>query len=205
MPYKIIGYFVALLAVARAGIIGSGAAAVAVTQQPAATVIRAENYDSHPRYSFGYGVADSLTGDNKAQEEIRNGDVVEGSYSLIEPDGVRRVVSYAADPVNGFNAIVQRDRGVTLKTAAVAAAHPVVAPSVLAAPAAIRPQTVFLGAPLARQPLISGSTLAATNVVAANSGLLGVRVGLGLGSGSLYGTQTVVADGYGSGGVVKIH
>jgi hypothetical protein len=66
-------------------------------------------------------------------------------------------------------------------------------------------QTAVLGAPLVRQPLISGSTLAATNVVAANSGLLGVGVGLGLGSGSLYGTQTVVADGYGSGGVVKIH
>lgn len=49
-------------------------------------------------------------GDNKAQEETRNGDVVQGSYSLIEPDGSRRVVSYAADPVNGFNAIVQKDR-----------------------------------------------------------------------------------------------
>lgn len=67
-------------------------------------------------------------------------------------------------------------------------------------------QTTFLGAaPLVRQPFISGSTLAATNVVAANSRLLGVGVGLGLGSGSLYGAHTVVADGYGSGGVVKIH
>lgn len=62
-------------------------------------------------------------------------------------------------------------------------------------------QTAVLGAPLVRQPLIPGSTLATTNVVAANSGLLGVRVGLG--SASLYGTQTVVADG--GYGVVKIH
>lgn len=59
---QIIGYFAALLAVARAGIIGPGAAAVAVAQQPAAAVIRAENYDSHPQYSFGYSVADGLTG-----------------------------------------------------------------------------------------------------------------------------------------------
>ncbi|XP_036146356.1 uncharacterized protein LOC105829426 isoform X2 [Monomorium pharaonis] len=154
MSYKIIGYFAALLAVVRAGIIGPGATAVAVAQQPAATVIRAENYDS-PRYSFEYSVADGLTGDNKAQEETRNGDAVHGSYSLIEPDGTRRVVSYAADPINGFNAVVQRDTpGITVKAAAVAAAAPlavatvrpvaVVTPSVIAAAApaavAVRPQ-----------------------------------------------------------------
>lgn len=67
-------------------------------------------------------------------------------------------------------------------------------------------QATVLSAPLVRQPFISGSTLAATNVVAANSGLVDLGVGLGLGrSGSIYGTQTVVADSYGSGSVVKIH
>ncbi|XP_020282730.1 larval cuticle protein A2B-like [Pseudomyrmex gracilis] len=215
-PLQIIGYFAALLAVARAGIIGPGAAAVAVAQQPAATVIRTENLDAHPRYSFGYSVADGLTGDNKAQEETRNGDVVQGSYSLIEPDGSRRVVSYAADPINGFNAVVQRDPSITLRTAAVAAApiaaaaavRPVVAPASLitaAAPAvvAVRPQAI-LSVPLVRQPIHApGSTVAATNVVAANSGLIGLR--LGVRSGSVYGTHAVVADGYGSGSVVKIH
>ncbi|KAL6441123.1 hypothetical protein ACFW04_003449 [Cataglyphis niger] len=142
MSYKIIGYFVTLLAVARAGITGPGAAAVAVAQHPTPTIIRAENYNSHPRYSFGYSVADGLTGDNKAQEETRNGDVVEGSYSLIEPDGARRLVSYAADPINGFNAVVQRNPSITASAAA--SVHPVVAPSVITAAApvavAIRPQ-----------------------------------------------------------------
>ncbi|KAM0732380.1 Larval cuticle protein A2B [Formica fusca] len=194
MPYKIIGYFVALLAVARAGIIGPGAAAVAVAQQPAATVIRAENYNSHPRYSFGYSVADGLTGDNKAQEETRNGDVVEGSYSLIEPDGARRLVSYAADPINGFNAVVQRDPSITASAAA--AVHPVVAPSVIAAAApvavAIRPQATVL----VRQPFNSG----ATNIAAVNPGLLSLGVGLGVRSGSIYGTQTHVANV----GIVKV-
>nr|CAD7420511.1 unnamed protein product [Timema poppensis] len=52
---------------------------------------------------------DTLTGDSKAQEETRDGGVVRGSYSLIEPDGVRRTVNYYADPHNGFNAVVQRD------------------------------------------------------------------------------------------------
>lgn len=81
-------------------------------------------------------------GDNKAQEETRNGDVVQGSYSLIEPDGSRRVVSYAADPVNGFNAIVQKDPSVTVKTAAV---RPVVA----AAPALLARPTSVIAAPAA--------------------------------------------------------
>lgn len=71
--------------------------------------------------------------------------MVQGSYSLIEPDGGRRVVSYAADPVNGFNAVVQRDPAV--KTTAVAGAS-VVAPSVIAAAApvavAVRPQVIQL-------------------------------------------------------------
>ncbi|TGZ31933.1 Larval cuticle protein A2B, partial [Temnothorax longispinosus] len=203
----IIGYFAALLAVVRAGIVGPGATAVAVAQQPAATIIRAENYDS-PRYSFGYSVADGLTGDNKAQEETRNGDVVHGSYSLIEPDGSRRAVSYVADPINGFNAVVQRDPGITVRTAAPLAAAATVRPVIAAAapaPVAVRPQAIVVGAPLLRQPFISGSTLAASNVVAANSGLVGLGLGLGVRSGSLYGAQTVVANGYGSGSVVKIY
>lgn len=85
-------------------------------------------------------------GDNKAQEETRNGDVVQGSYSLIEPDGSRRVVSYAADPINGFNAVVQKDPSIAIKTAiaaapiapvAAAAVRPVVASPVLARPTSI--------------------------------------------------------------------
>ena len=33
------------------------------------------------------GVNDPLTGDNKHQKEERDGDVVRGEYSLVEPDG----------------------------------------------------------------------------------------------------------------------
>lgn len=52
---------------------------------------------------------DAVTGDSKAQYETRNGDIVRGSYSLIEADGTRRIVEYTADPINGFNAIVSRE------------------------------------------------------------------------------------------------
>ena len=45
------------------------------------------DFQSHPQYSFNYGVSDSLTGDHKSQSETRDGDVVKGHYSLVEADG----------------------------------------------------------------------------------------------------------------------
>ncbi|XP_067213019.1 larval cuticle protein A2B [Linepithema humile] len=66
-------------------------------------------YDPYPQYTYAYDVQDALTGDAKSQHESRNGDVVSGSYSLIEADGTRRIVEYTADPVNGFNAVVRRE------------------------------------------------------------------------------------------------
>ncbi|XP_034841212.1 larval cuticle protein A2B-like [Maniola hyperantus] len=59
--------------------------------------------------SFSYDVADPLTGDYKSQSETRVGGLVRGQYSLVDPDGTRRVVDYTADDVNGFNAVVRKD------------------------------------------------------------------------------------------------
>lgn len=67
------------------------------------------DYDHDPSYSYGYDVHDQLTGDSKSQHESRHGDVVHGSYSLIDPDGTKRTVDYTADPHNGFNAIVTKE------------------------------------------------------------------------------------------------
>ncbi|KAL1497019.1 hypothetical protein ABEB36_008050 [Hypothenemus hampei] len=67
-----------------------------------------EDYNAHPKYQFKYGVEDFHTGDYKTQEETRDGDVVRGSYTVAEPDGTLRIVHYAADPHNGFNAIVTK-------------------------------------------------------------------------------------------------
>ncbi|XP_044268765.1 uncharacterized protein LOC123013950 [Tribolium madens] len=64
---------------------------------------------AYPKYQYSYGVHDPHTGDHKAQEEIREGDVVKGSYSLAEPDGTIRVVKYTADDLNGFNAVVSKE------------------------------------------------------------------------------------------------
>nr|XP_023017004.1 larval cuticle protein A3A-like [Leptinotarsa decemlineata] len=74
-----------------------------------APILKAEQFDAHPQYKFEYGVQDSSTGDQKTQQEVRDGDVVKGTYSLVEPDGSKRTVDYTADPINGFNAVVRKE------------------------------------------------------------------------------------------------
>ena len=64
--------------------------------------------DDHPRYAFEYGVNDPHTGDAKEQREQRDGDVVKGQYSVVEPDGSVRTVDYVADWETGFHATVSK-------------------------------------------------------------------------------------------------
>ncbi|RLU22934.1 hypothetical protein DMN91_005212 [Ooceraea biroi] len=62
-----------------------------------APLAKLEEFDAVPQYSFAYDVQDAITGDSKAQYETRNGDIVRGSYSLIEADDWRtNVVLLAA-------------------------------------------------------------------------------------------------------------
>nr|AYA49965.1 cuticular protein 76 [Leptinotarsa decemlineata] len=139
MAFKLIA-FTACLAVAQAGIIPTAPLAYAAPiakvvaplayAAPVAKAVVSEEYDPHPQYNYAYDIQDGLTGDSKSQQESRDGDVVHGSYSLIDADGFRRTVDYTADPVNGFNAVVNREplvqKAVVAKVAApVAYAAPV--------------------------------------------------------------------------------
>ncbi|KAL1497018.1 hypothetical protein ABEB36_008049 [Hypothenemus hampei] len=67
-----------------------------------------QDFYAHPKYEYNYGVQDPHTGDHKTQHEVRDGDVVKGSYTVAEPDGTLRTVHYTADDHNGFNAVVER-------------------------------------------------------------------------------------------------
>ncbi|XP_013187150.2 uncharacterized protein LOC106132319 isoform X2 [Amyelois transitella] len=86
---------------------------VAYAQVPAAPVHysgyedRHVDYHAHPKYDYSYSVSDPHTGDHKTQHEVRDGDVVKGEYSLLQPDGTFRKVTYTADDHNGFNAVVK--------------------------------------------------------------------------------------------------
>ncbi|XP_057651049.1 cuticle protein 7-like [Diorhabda carinulata] len=71
--------------------------------------IGSEDYSAPAHYDFSYAVEDHQTGDIKSQQETREGDVVKGSYSLVEADGSKRIVEYTADAHNGFNAVVHRE------------------------------------------------------------------------------------------------
>ncbi|KAK5646343.1 hypothetical protein RI129_004807 [Pyrocoelia pectoralis] len=66
------------------------------------------NENGFPKYEFRYGVNDERTGDRHNQKEQRNGDSVQGEYSLQEPDGSTRTVKYSADGKRGFSAQVTR-------------------------------------------------------------------------------------------------
>lgn len=137
--------FAAVVAVVRAGIIGAplGAplaytapvarvasplvysAPIAKYAAPIAKAVVSDEYDPHPQYSYAYNIQDGLTGDSKSQHESRDGDVVTGSYSVVDPDGTKRTVDYTADPVNGFNAVVHKEPLVAKLAAPVAYTAPV--------------------------------------------------------------------------------
>ena len=50
-----------------------------------------------------------MTGDSKSRQESVDGDFVSGSYSVADPDGRIRTVTYTADAVHGFQAHVTYD------------------------------------------------------------------------------------------------
>ncbi|XP_049880882.1 larval/pupal rigid cuticle protein 66-like isoform X2 [Pectinophora gossypiella] len=86
--------------------------------------------------SFSYGVSDPHTGDVKGQHETRIGDSVVGQYSLLESDGTKRTVDYAADAHSGFNAVVRKDGLVHAPVVAAPIAHAAPIGSAHAAPLA---------------------------------------------------------------------
>ncbi|XP_073817981.1 larval cuticle protein A2B-like [Musca autumnalis] len=140
MAYK----FVIVLA-----FVAAASAAVVVPAAPVlAKAVELEEYDPLPQYKFGYNVQDGLSGDSKGHVEERNGDVVRGEYTLVDPDGLKRTVTYTADPINGFNAVVRREP--IAVAAPVVAAAPIVkaAPVVAAAP-------VVKAAPVVAAPYVA--------------------------------------------------
>ncbi|XP_030757895.1 cuticle protein 21-like [Sitophilus oryzae] len=153
----------ALATLARGGVIP--APAVLAAPQVLAKVSDA-TFDPNPQYSFAYDVQDALTGDSKSQIESRNGDIVQGQYSVAEPDGTRRIVDYVADPINGFNAVVRKAPlavAAPVVARAVAPAAPIVAAPapVLAARAVAAPAPFVAARALAPAPVLSARAVAA--------------------------------------------
>lgn len=66
-------------------------------------------HEAPANYEFNYEVHDQHTGDIKRQFEKAHDGKVSGQYSLLDADGLRRVVEYTADDHNGFQATVRRE------------------------------------------------------------------------------------------------
>ncbi|XP_001843510.2 larval cuticle protein A2B [Culex quinquefasciatus] len=190
MAFKFVT-FLALVAIAQAGVISSPAlttyaaapAPLSYTAPLAKTIVAApvaktivaapalaktvvaDEYDPNPEYSYSYGISDHLTGDQKEQHESRHGDVVEGSYSLVEADGTRRIVDYTADPVHGFNAVVRKEGLAAPVVAAKTVVAAPVAKTVIAQPALAKtviaqPAIATYSAPLATKTIVSQPAIA---------------------------------------------
>ncbi|CAG9560125.1 unnamed protein product [Danaus chrysippus] len=67
-----------------------------------------EDFDHNPSYQFGFDVSDDQFTNYQNRKEQRDGDVIKGSYSVVDSDGFIRTVTYTADPKEGFKAEVSR-------------------------------------------------------------------------------------------------
>ncbi|CAH2104220.1 unnamed protein product [Euphydryas editha] len=118
--------------------------------------------------SFAYNVADPYTGDYKSQVETRVGGNVQGQYSLLDADGTKRTVDYAADDYNGFNAVVRKDPAV-ISTPVVAAAPAVaaVAARTVAGPAVVASVPSVVAARAYSAPAVVASKFVAPAIYSA--------------------------------------
>ncbi|KAI5651362.1 insect cuticle protein domain-containing protein [Phthorimaea operculella] len=134
--------------------------AVAV-QGPVATKLIYQEQETPAQYEYEYSIQDPQSGDDKSAKENRNGDDVQGYYSFVQPDGVRRIVEYSSSKEHGFNAVV-RYEGTPVATKVVAqapvayAAAPVAKVAYAPAPAQVAyaqsPAPVAYAQPVAYAP-----------------------------------------------------
>ncbi|XP_047029178.1 cuticle protein 19.8-like [Helicoverpa zea] len=126
----------------------AAATAVALPVLPVTKLAYAHAQPEAPaQYDFSYSVHDGQSGDVKQQQESRSGDNVHGSYSLVQPDGVHRIVDYTADEEHGFNAVVRYEGTPVEQPAKIAVAAPVAKIAYAAAPVA---KIAYAAAPVAK-------------------------------------------------------
>ena len=58
-------------------------------------------------FDFNYGVKDQYTGNDFGHNSKSDGNVVNGEYHVLLPDGRIQIVTYVADSYNGYKAEVK--------------------------------------------------------------------------------------------------
>lgn len=66
------------------------------------------SFQGNSSYQFGFDVKDDEYTNYQQRKEVRDGNVIKGSYSVVDSDGFIRTVTYTADPKEGFKADVVR-------------------------------------------------------------------------------------------------
>lgn len=66
-------------------------------------------FQANSSYQFGFDVKDDEYTNYQNRKEVRDGNVIKGSYSVVDSDGFIRTVTYTADPKEGFKADVVRE------------------------------------------------------------------------------------------------
>ncbi|XP_059471391.1 cuticle protein 7-like [Neocloeon triangulifer] len=99
----------------------------------AAPALAYEEQYAPAEYAFEYAVHDDHTKDIHSHKESRKGDLTQGEYSLVEPDGTIRTVKYHVDGKSGFIAEVIRSGHAVHAAPAVVAKPVYVAKPVVAA------------------------------------------------------------------------
>lgn len=74
--------FIALVGLCSCGVLLP--AAPRILAAPAIAAVHPE-YDPAPQYAYAYNIQDSITGDQKSQQETRDGDVVKGGFFALFP------------------------------------------------------------------------------------------------------------------------
>ncbi|XP_049871784.1 cuticle protein 8-like [Pectinophora gossypiella] len=134
---------------AAAAVVVPGPVAVQQVAAPVQKLIYAEP-EAPAQYEYEYSINDPQTGDVKSSKENRNGDDVHGYYSLVQPDGVQRIVEYTSSKEHGFNAVVRYEgQAKVVAPAPVALAAPVAKVAYAPAPVA---KVAYAQAPVAYAP-----------------------------------------------------
>ncbi|KAJ2949479.1 hypothetical protein O0L34_g15401 [Tuta absoluta] len=147
------------LVAAAAAVTVPDEATIAV-QAPIAAKLIYQEQEIPAQYEYEYSIQDPQSGDDKSAKENRSGDDVQGYYSFVQPDGVRRIVEYTSSKEHGFNAVV-RYEGTPVATklvaqAPVAYAAPVAKVAYAPAPTQVayvqRPAPIAYAQPVAYAP-----------------------------------------------------
>merc|ERR1712226_673656 len=105
------------------GSFGSGAAVSSGSDASRRALDGQDMFDANPQYTYAYQVANDENQTYITQEESRDGDNVQGTYSFVDANGSLVTVKYTANDVDGYNETREvQENFVTIKAPPVAPA-----------------------------------------------------------------------------------